>query len=104
MPWLAGTALLHSALVLKKRAAQKIWTVLLSIVTFSLSLLGTFLIRSGILTSVHSFATDSRRGITILFILAFFIGCALLLFTFAAPSIGNSGLCSGRYRASGAGF
>lgn len=92
MPWLAGTALLHCALVLEKRSALKIWTVLLAIITFSLSLLGTFLVRSGILTSVHSFATDPRRGIAILVILAFFIGCALLLFAFRAPSITNSGL------------
>jgi len=92
MPWLAGTALLHSALVLEKLAALKIWTVLLAIITFSLSLLGTFLVRSGILTSVHSFAVDSRRGIAILFILVFFIGSALLLFAFRAPSIRNSGL------------
>lgn len=92
MPWLAGTALLHSAIVLEKRAALKIWTVLLAIMTFSLSLLGTFLVRSGILTSVHSFATDPRRGIAILCILAFFIGSALLLFAFRAPSIRNSGL------------
>jgi len=92
MPWLAGTALLHSALVLEKRCALKIWTVLLAIVTFSLSLLGTFLVRSGILTSVHSFAIDPLRGAAILLILAVFIGCALLLFAFRAPAIKNSGM------------
>ncbi|KAA6405922.1 heme lyase CcmF/NrfE family subunit [Candidatus Tokpelaia sp.] len=92
MPWLSGTALLHSALVLEKRSALKIWTVLLAIITFSFSLLGTFLVRSGILTSVHSFATDPARGLAILAILGFFIGCALLLFAFRAPAIKNSGL------------
>ena len=66
MPWLAGTALLHSALVMEKRNALKIWTVFLSIITFSLSLLGTFLVRSGILTSVHTFASDPTRGLVIL--------------------------------------
>jgi cytochrome c-type biogenesis protein CcmF len=66
MPWLAGTALLHSALVMEKRDALKIWTVLLAILTFSLSLLGTFLVRSGVLTSVHAFATDPTRGVFIL--------------------------------------
>ena len=66
MPWLAGTALLHSALVMEKREALKIWTVLLAILTFSLSLLGTFLVRSGVLTSVHAFATDPTRGVFIL--------------------------------------
>ena len=66
MPWLAGTALLHSAIVMEKRSALKIWTVLLAILTFSLSLLGTFLVRSGVLTSVHAFATDPTRGVFIL--------------------------------------
>jgi len=92
MPWLSGTALLHSALVLEKRSALKIWTVLLAIITFSFSLLGTFLVRSGILTSVHSFAVDPARGLAILAILGLFIGCAFLLFAWRAPSIGNSGL------------
>ena len=85
MPWLAGTALLHSALVMEKRAALKIWTVLLAIVTFSLSLLGTFLVRSGVLTSVHAFASDPTRGVFILAILLIFIGGALSLFAFRAP-------------------
>ena len=66
MPWLAGTALLHSAVVMEKRNALKVWTILLSILTFSLSLLGTFLVRSGVLTSVHAFATDPTRGVFIL--------------------------------------
>ena len=69
MPWLAGTALLHSAVVMEKRNALKVWTILLAILTFSLSLLGTFLVRSGVLTSVHAFATDPTRGVFILLIL-----------------------------------
>ena len=80
MPWLAGTALLHSAVVMEKRNALKIWTILLAILTFSLSLIGTFLVRSGVLTSVHSFATDPRRGVFILAILVLFIGGSLALF------------------------
>ncbi len=66
MPWLAGTALLHSALVMEKREALKVWTILLAILTFSLSLLGTFLVRSGVLSSVHAFAVDPERGVFIL--------------------------------------
>lgn len=92
MPWLAGTALLHSALVMEKRDALKIWTVLLAILTFSLSLLGTFLVRSGVLTSVHSFASDPSRGIFILFILAIFIGGAFSLFAFRAMALAPGGL------------
>ena len=92
MPWLAGTALLHSALVMEKREALKIWTVLLSIVTFSLSLLGTFLVRSGVLTSVHSFATDPTRGVFILGILMLFIGGAFALFAWRAPLLKAGGL------------
>ena len=69
MPWLAGTALLHSAVVMEKRNALKIWTILLAILAFSLSLIGTFLVRSGILTSVHTFASDPTRGVFILMIL-----------------------------------
>ena len=83
MPWLAGTALLHSAIVMEKRSALKIWTVLLAILTFSLSLLGTFLVRSGVLTSVHAFATDPTRGVFILAILFVFIGGSLSLFALA---------------------
>ena len=77
MPWLAGTALLHSALVMEKRDALKVWTILLAIITFSLSLMGTFLVRSGVLTSVHAFAVDPARGIFILAIMGLFIGGAL---------------------------
>ncbi|KPF41110.1 heme lyase CcmF/NrfE family subunit [Rhizobium sp. AAP43] len=92
MPWLAGTALLHSALVMEKRDALKIWTVLLAIIAFSLSLLGTFLVRSGVLTSVHAFATDPTRGVFILGILVIFIGGALSLFAFRAPMLKAGGL------------
>lgn len=92
MPWLAGTALLHSALVMEKRDALKIWTVLLAIMTFSLSLLGTFLVRSGVLTSVHAFASDPSRGVFILAILSIFIGGAFALFAFRAGSLAPGGL------------
>src|SRR4051812_43898493 len=92
MPWLAGTALLHSAVVMEKRGALKVWTVLLAIMTFSLSLLGTFLVRSGVLTSVHSFATDPTRGIFILCILALFIGGAFALFAWRAPMLKSGGI------------
>ncbi|MCB5202840.1 heme lyase CcmF/NrfE family subunit [Neorhizobium sp. T786] len=92
MPWLAGTALLHSALVMEKREALKIWTVLLAIMTFSLSLLGTFLVRSGVLTSVHAFATDPTRGIFILVILMLFVGGAFALFAWRAPMLKAGGL------------
>jgi cytochrome c-type biogenesis protein CcmF len=92
MPWLAGTALLHSALVMEKRGALKVWTILLAIVAFSLSLIGTFLVRSGVLTSVHAFAIDPRRGIFILAILVVFIGGALSLFAARAPLLKQGGL------------
>jgi len=92
MPWLAGTALLHSALVMEKREALKIWTVLLAILTFSMSLLGTFLVRSGVLTSVHAFASDPSRGVFILGILALFVGGAFALFAFRATSLSPGGL------------
>lgn len=92
MPWLAGTALLHSAVVMEKREALKIWTILLAILTFSLSLMGTFLVRSGILTSVHAFAVDPKRGIVILAILAVFIGGALALYAVRAASLEAGGL------------
>jgi len=92
MPWLAGTALLHSALVMEKRDALKVWTILLAIITFSLSLMGTFLVRSGVLTSVHAFAVDPARGIFILAIMGVFIGGALALFAFRAPQLGQGGL------------
>ncbi len=92
MPWLVGTALLHSAIVVEKREALKTWTVLLAIITFSLSLLGTFLVRSGVLTSVHAFATDPLRGIFILLLLGFYTGGALLLFAWRAPQLAGGGL------------
>ena len=92
MPWLAGTALLHSALVMERREALKVWTILLAILTFSLSLLGTFLVRSGVLTSVHAFATDPTRGVVILAILIFFIGGALFLFALRSSSLSNGGM------------
>ncbi len=88
MPWLVGTALIHSLAVTEKRDAFKVWTVLLSICAFSLSLLGTFLVRSGVLTSVHAFATDPRRGVFILLYLVVVIGGALLLFALRAPKVG----------------
>jgi cytochrome c-type biogenesis protein CcmF len=92
MPWLAGTALLHSALVMEKRNALKVWTILLAILAFSLSLIGTFLVRSGVLTSVHAFASDPLRGIFILAILTLFIGGALALFAWRAPMLKQGGL------------
>ncbi len=92
MPWLAGTALLHSAVVMEKRNALKVWTILLAILAFSLSLLGTFLVRSGVLTSVHTFATDPTRGVFILAILVLFIGGALALFAWRAPALKQGGL------------
>jgi cytochrome c-type biogenesis protein CcmF len=92
MPWLAGTALLHSAVVMEKRDALKVWTILLAIITFSLSLMGTFLVRSGVLTSVHAFAIDPARGIFILAIMGVFIGGALVLFAWRAPLLAQGGL------------
>jgi cytochrome c-type biogenesis protein CcmF len=92
MPWLAGTALLHSAAVMEKREALKVWTILLAILTFSLSLVGTFLVRSGVLQSVHAFASDPSRGRFILAILAMFIGGSLTLFATRAPVLRQGGL------------
>ena len=92
MPWIAGTALLHSAVVMEKRDALKVWTILLAILSFSLSLIGTFLVRSGVLTSVHSFATDPTRGVFILIILVFFIGGALALYAWRAPLLRQGGI------------
>jgi cytochrome c-type biogenesis protein CcmF len=85
MPWLIGTALLHSLAVTEKRGGFKNWTVLLAIIAFSMSLLGTFLVRSGVLTSVHAFATDPRRGIFILILLSLVVGSSLLLYALRAP-------------------
>ena len=92
MPWLAGTALLHSALVMEKREALKVWTILLAILTFSLSLMGAFLVRSGVLTSVHAFAVDPERGVVILAIMMLFIGGALALFALRAGELRQGGL------------
>ncbi len=91
MPWLIGTALIHSLAVTEKRGSFKNWTVLLAISAFSLSLLGTFLVRSGVLTSVHAFATDPRRGIFILLFLVAVIGSSLTLFAARAPKVGLGG-------------
>jgi cytochrome c-type biogenesis protein CcmF len=92
MPWIVGTALLHSAVVMEKRNALKVWTILLAILAFSLSLIGTFLVRSGVLTSVHSFASDPTRGVFILMILVMFIGGGLALFALRAPLLKQGGL------------
>jgi cytochrome c-type biogenesis protein CcmF len=92
MPWLMGTALLHSAIVVEKRNALKVWTILLAILTFSLSLIGTFIVRSGLLTSVHAFATDPERGLFILILLCLTIGGSLLLFALRAPALKPGGV------------
>src|SRR5215210_7431481 len=92
MPWIAGTALLHSAVVMEKRNALKVWTILLAILAFSLSLLGTFLVRSGVLTSVHTFASDPSRGVFILGILVLFIGGGLALYAWRAPALKQGGI------------
>ena len=91
MPWLVGTALIHSLAVTEKRGAFKNWTVLLAIIAFSLSLLGTFLVRSGVLTSVHAFATDPARGVFILAFLGIVVGVSLLLYAWRAPTVGVGG-------------
>jgi cytochrome c-type biogenesis protein CcmF len=92
MPWLAGTALLHSALVMEKREALKVWTVLLAILAFSLSLLGTFLVRSGVLSSVHAFAVDPARGMFVLAIMVLFTGGGLALFAARAGTLRQGGI------------
>jgi cytochrome c-type biogenesis protein CcmF len=92
MPWLVGTALLHSAIVVERRDALKTWTILLAIMTFSLSLIGTFLVRSGVLTSVHAFATDPGRGVFILALLVVAIGGSLALYAWRAPQLKGGGL------------
>ncbi|MDM8547822.1 heme lyase CcmF/NrfE family subunit [Candidatus Venteria ishoeyi] len=91
MPWLVGTALMHSLIVTEKRGTFKTWTVLLAITTFSLSLLGTFLVRSGVLTSVHAFATDPKRGVFILAFLVAVVGFSLVLYAWRAPTVGKGG-------------
>jgi cytochrome c-type biogenesis protein CcmF len=92
MPWLVGTALIHSSIVVEKRDTLKSWTILLAIITFSLSLVGTFLVRSGVLTSVHAFATDPRRGLFILILLLVAIGGSLTLYAVRAPALKGGGL------------
>ena len=92
MPWLVGTALLHSAVVVEKRDTLKSWTIFLAILAFAMSLLGTFLVRSGVLTSVHAFATDPARGVFILFLLILVIGGALVLYAIRAPALRSGGL------------
>ena len=92
MPWLVGTALIHSSIVVEKRDTLKSWTVLLAIITFSLSLVGTFLVRSGVLTSVHAFATDPERGTFILLLLIAAIGGSLTLYAIRAPALKGGGL------------
>ena len=91
MPWLVGTALIHSLAVTEKRGGFKSWTVLLAILAFSLSLLGTFIVRSGVLTSVHSFASDPARGLFILIFLGVVVGGSLLLYAWRAPRMGLGG-------------
>ncbi|MBP5858064.1 heme lyase CcmF/NrfE family subunit [Marivibrio halodurans] len=92
MPWLAATALLHSAIVVEKRDTLKSWTILLAIIAFGLSLIGTFLVRSGVLTSVHAFASDPDRGIFILLLLVVAIGGSLGLYAWRAPGLQGGGL------------
>ncbi|MGC2855078.1 heme lyase CcmF/NrfE family subunit [Novispirillum sp. DQ9] len=92
MPWLIGTALLHSAIVVEKRDSLKSWTILLAILTFGMSLLGTFLVRSGVITSVHAFAADPTRGVFILGLLVVSVGGALTLYAIRAPQLKGGGL------------
>ncbi|RUS60576.1 heme lyase CcmF/NrfE family subunit [Pseudorhodobacter sp. E13] len=92
MPWLIGAALLHSAIVVEKREALKAWTILLAILAFGFSLIGTFIVRSGVITSVHAFANDPERGVFILLILGFFMGGALMLFAARASAMEAKGL------------
>jgi cytochrome c-type biogenesis protein CcmF len=92
MPWLAGSAFVHSVAVMEKNGSLKVWTIFLAILAFSFSLLGTFLVRSGVLSSVHAFANDPQRGIAILMILSFFIASALALFAWRAPILKQGGI------------
>jgi len=94
MPWLLAAALLHSAIVVEKRESLKSWTILLAILAFGFSLIGTFIVRSGVLTSVHAFANDPERGVFILIILAIFIGGALTLFAARASAMQARGAFS----------
>ena len=101
MPWLFAAALLHSAIVVEKRESLKSWTILLAIMAFGFSLMGTFIVRSGLLTSVHAFANDPERGVFILMIMAFFVGGALTLFAFRASELEAKGVFSVVSRESG---
>jgi cytochrome c-type biogenesis protein CcmF len=101
MPWLIAAALLHSAIVVEKREALKSWTILLAILAFGFSLIGTFIVRSGVLTSVHAFANDPERGVFILMILGVFMGGALLLFALRAGAMEAKGVFSTVSRESG---
>ncbi|MBM3512617.1 MAG: heme lyase CcmF/NrfE family subunit [Alphaproteobacteria bacterium] len=92
IPWLTGTALLHSAIVVERRETLKSWTVLLALITFSLSMLGTFLVRSGIITSVHAFASDPARGVFVLLLLGIAVGGSLTLYAIRAPALEGGGL------------
>ncbi|PZW45812.1 cytochrome c-type biogenesis protein CcmF [Humitalea rosea] len=92
LPWLAGAALLHSAIVVEKREALKLWSVLLALLAFAMSLLGTFMVRSGVLNSVHAFANDPERGVFILALLAFYVGGAFILFALRAPAMAPTGV------------
>ncbi len=94
MPWLVAAALLHSAIVVEKRESLKAWTILLAILAFGFSLIGTFIVRSGVITSVHAFANDPKRGMFILLILAIFMGGALILFALRAPVLVAKGVFS----------
>ena len=92
LPWLASTALLHSAVVVEKRGALKVWTVFLALMAFALSMMGTFLVRSGVLNSVHTFAADPARGVFILIMLGAFVGGAFALFAWRAPAMAPQGV------------
>jgi len=101
MPWLLAAALLHSAIVVEKRDTLKSWTILLAILAFSFSLIGAFVVRSGVITSVHAFATDPERGVFLLWILAFFIGGSLTLYSWRAPMLKSNVVFSSISRESG---
>ncbi len=101
MPWLIATALLHSATVVEKRDALKAWTILLAILAFSFSLIGAFIVRSGVMTSVHTFASDPERGVFLLWIMAFFIGGSLTLYAWRAPALRSKAVFSSVSRESG---
>jgi cytochrome c-type biogenesis protein CcmF len=101
MPWLASVALLHSAIVVEKRNSLKNWTILMAILGFSLSLLGTFIVRSGVLDSVHAFAVDPERGVFILLLLVLAIGGSLALYAWRAPALKSEGVFSPMSREGG---